>query len=117
MGEVRLGGMTNLLIGGVMAMDWGLGRAGEEMSIGGTVEEGALGDPHLLDVALHVFGNWVLSRCHAQQEWDRVDLTDEDRARFMKLLTCLAVINNSAKEFVGSTVEFAAHDFCMFFFV
>lgn len=95
MGEVRLGGVTNLLIGGVMAMDWGLGRAGEEMSIGGTVEEGA----------------------HAQQEWDRVDLTDEDRARFMKLLTCLAVINNSAKEFVGSTVEFAAHDFCMFFFV
>lgn len=63
---------------------------------------------HLLDHALDVFGNWVLSRCHAQREWDRVDPTDEDRASFMKLLPRLAVIHSSAKEFVGSIVEFAA---------
>jgi hypothetical protein len=41
----------------VIAVDWGLGHVGEEVSIGGTVEEGALGDQHLLDVALDVFGN------------------------------------------------------------
>jgi hypothetical protein len=64
-GEVWLGGVTNLLIGGVMAVDWGLRHVGEEVSIGGTVEESALGDQHLLDVALDVFGNWVLSCCHA----------------------------------------------------
>lgn len=37
-----------------------------------------------------------------------MDLTDEECASNLKLLPCLAVIDNRVKEFVGNMVDFGA---------